>query len=350
MYKEESYTSVYQAISRRFPSKEQKANSFFYQFVVLYLKSLKPFYVEELLVFFVYRPISFLISFLLYRLPVSPNVITIFRSIGGIAAGIFFAQGTFESCITGAMVLFLSNIFDCADGQLARMRETSSWIGTTLDGIADFTTVLSIYLGVTCSLVNTMPDQWLWWTLGAAGVLSLVVHINAFGLFRYEFIHYTIDKYPEDLRTMNEQKQVLASARDSRSNLFQRLLLMLNYMQIVPTELLAKFVFPKGYGGYKRWFHVEGKVSPEVKRIFKANYRRYNQRLLQGFGTISMISNLSMFIVAGMLGHLEWALYAIVFGFNAVFVALIVIQRFSFKKQIARAMNEFVPRAVSGKK
>jgi phosphatidylglycerophosphate synthase len=342
MYKEESYTSIYQAISRKFPSKEQKDNSFFYQIIMLYLKSLKPFYVEELLVFFIYRPISFLFAFLLYRLPVSPNVITVLRCICGIIAGLLFAQGTPDSIILGAIVLFISNIFDCADGQLARMRESSSWIGTTIDGIADFTTTFFVYLGVILAFSNIMSDAWLWWIFGSIGALSLVIHINTFGLLRYEFIHYTIEKYPEDLRTMKEQKQMLNSARKEKSGFFQTLFLMLNYIQIIPAEILTRIVFPKGYLGYKRWFAVEGTADEAVKLNFRKNYRRYNQRLLQGFGTISMVSNLSVFVVAALLGHLEWAFIAIGIGFNAIFVALVVLQRLSLKKQLALAASDNV--------
>jgi hypothetical protein len=99
-------------------------------------------------------------------------------------------------------------------------------------------------------------------------------------------------------------------------------------------------VFPKGYRGYKRWFAVEGTADEAVKRNFHKNYRHYNQRLLQGFGTISMVSNLSVFVAAALLGHLEWAFIAIVTGFNAIFVTLVVIQRLSLKKQLAHAASD----------
>jgi phosphatidylglycerophosphate synthase len=337
VYKEESYTSVYQAISRKFPSKEKKESSFFYNFILLYLKSLKPFYVEELLVFFIYRPLSFLLAFSVYKLPVSPNVITVLRSIGGVFAGVLFASGTYESIVAGGLILFISNIFDCADGQLARMRETSSWIGTTLDGIGDFTTTFSVYMGSAFCLAQTMPEGGMWFFLCGFAALSLIVHINGFGLFRYEFIHYTIEKYPEDLRTMEEQNQVLNTAKASNSSLFHKLFIVLQYIQVAPIEILTKIMFPSGYRGYKRWYRITGSADPEAKQIFRANYRQYNQRILQGFGTISMLSNLSMFVIAGIAGHLEWAIYSVIFGFNAIFISLVLIQRWSLKKQLALA-------------
>jgi hypothetical protein len=169
------------------------------------------------------------------------------------------------------------------------------------------------------------------------GGLSLIVHVNAFGLFRYEYINYTIDKYPEDLRTLKEQNQALNTARNSNMSLYQKLLITFNYIQVAPIELLTRIVFPKGYRGYKRWYIVDGIADAEAKKLFRKNYRYCNQRLLQGFGTISMLSNLSVFVIAAFLGHLEWAVYTIVFGFNAVFIVLVVLQRMSFKKQLAIA-------------
>jgi hypothetical protein len=41
----------------------------------------------------------------------------------------------------GGLLLFLSAVLDCADGQLARMRGTSSLFGRMLDGTADLITV-----------------------------------------------------------------------------------------------------------------------------------------------------------------------------------------------------------------
>jgi phosphatidylglycerophosphate synthase len=338
VYKEERYSSVYDTIVRKFPGKEKKEHGFLQNVMLFYLKSLKPFYVEELLVFFLYRPLGFLIAFPLYRLPVSPDAITILRSMGGIIAGVFFAQGTYGFIATGAIALFLSNIFDCADGQLARMRESSSWIGTTLDAFGDFATTFSVYAGTAVCLSRTLPAVGGWWYL-ICGIcaISLMIHINGFCIFRYEFIHYTIGKYPEDLKTMEEQKSEYEAAKASNMPLKQRIFLALQYVQVFPTDMLAKIVFPKGYGGYKRWFVAGGQSSTEPGKSFKAKYGRSNQRILQGFGAISTLSNLSMFVIAGLAGHLEWALYAIIFGFNAVFLAMVIIQRMSLKKQLAAA-------------
>jgi hypothetical protein len=338
MYKEESYTSVYQTISRKFAGKEKKERSFLFNFLSLYLKSLKPFYTEELIVFFLYRPLSFLLAYSVFKLPVSPNFITILRSIGGVTAGILFAQGNYESVALGAILLFISNIFDCSDGQLARMRGTSSWIGTTLDGIGDFTAVFSIYTGTAVGLSLSMPEVGAWWFLVCILALaSLVVHISGFGLFRFEFINFTMERYPEDLKTLDEQKEEQRAARAAHAPPSSKLLIALQYVQVIPIEILSLIVFPKGYRGYKRWFKRTGARNEDAKKIFKANYKESNKRILQGFGSISTLSNLSVFIVAGLFGHLEWALFMIIFGFNTAFAILLAIQRWSFKKQLAIA-------------
>ena len=49
--------------------------------------------------------------------------------------------------LVGAGLCTLSAIFDCADGQLARMRKTSSSFGRMLDGASDSVVMAAIFLG-----------------------------------------------------------------------------------------------------------------------------------------------------------------------------------------------------------
>ncbi len=103
-----------------------------------YWKSLKPLAVEEPVDVWIHRPLAYVLSKVLYPTPISPNLVTMISIVFGVAGGLaFFSTGVPHHMQIGGLCIFLSAIFDCADGQLARMRGTSSVFGRMLDGVAD---------------------------------------------------------------------------------------------------------------------------------------------------------------------------------------------------------------------
>lgn len=102
-----------------------------------YKQSLKPLDVEEPIDVYVHRPLGFVVAKSLLNAPVSPNFVTLISIVLGLLTFILMViPGTHHAQSAGAC-LFLSAIFDCADGQLARLRRASSVLGRMLDGVAD---------------------------------------------------------------------------------------------------------------------------------------------------------------------------------------------------------------------
>ncbi len=102
-----------------------------------YWKSLKPLEVEEPIDVWVHRPLAYVLARALLKTPVSPNLVTLVSIAFGIMTGTALALDFPGHMPVAGACLFLSAIFDCADGQLARMRGTSSVFGRMLDGVAD---------------------------------------------------------------------------------------------------------------------------------------------------------------------------------------------------------------------
>ena len=71
------------------------------------------------------------------RIGLSPNQVTVFALCVGIAAGTAFATGERAGYIAGAVLLYLSFVFDCVDGQLARYTRRYSKFGAYLDSVFD---------------------------------------------------------------------------------------------------------------------------------------------------------------------------------------------------------------------
>lgn len=113
-----------------------------------YKKSLKMPEVEEVIDLFLYRPLAFIMVKLIYNTKVTPDQLTLAAIIMGLTSGIFYSFGLKLTGFIGALFYLLFIIFDCSDGQLARLKKNGTSIGRLLDGIADYIVVTAIYIGI----------------------------------------------------------------------------------------------------------------------------------------------------------------------------------------------------------
>lgn len=94
---------------------------------------------------FLYRPLGRYLSKILIRTPFSPNQVSIVSTLVGILSGWFFAGGYF---ISGALLLQLSAIIDCVDGDLARVLYRESRLGKWLDLVGDQFVHVAVFAGI----------------------------------------------------------------------------------------------------------------------------------------------------------------------------------------------------------
>jgi phosphatidylglycerophosphate synthase len=114
---------------------------------------------------------------LLSHTPVTPNWVT----AGGLAvaalASLMYARGTYAAYVAGALLFFLSGLFDEADGMLARVKFRESVFGTWFEGLVDETTYLLLFAGITAGLYHERGTHELTYgyLLIAGCVLSVIV-------------------------------------------------------------------------------------------------------------------------------------------------------------------------------
>jgi phosphatidylglycerophosphate synthase len=89
---------------------------------------------------------------LLAHTPVTPNMVTTGGLIVAIIAAFLFARGFYASYVAGALLFFLSGLFDEVDGMLARITFRESVFGTWFEGLVDETTYLLVFSGITVGL------------------------------------------------------------------------------------------------------------------------------------------------------------------------------------------------------
>ena len=116
-------------------------------------KTLKSAETEDWLDLHVVRPFCYYWAVLFAKLDIHPNTVTILSMFIGAASAIFFGCGSFYYSgtwglvmnVIGILLLCLADIFDCTDGQLARMTGKKSRLGRILDGVAGFAWFIPIY-------------------------------------------------------------------------------------------------------------------------------------------------------------------------------------------------------------
>jgi phosphatidylglycerophosphate synthase len=133
--------------------------------------------------------------------PVSPNWVTL-GSIGfGLYAAWFIVADVPHHFQWAGLCAFVSTVLDCADGQLARLRKSSSVFGRMLDGSADLIVSSAILLAGTYVIYERYSEPtWL-----AVGVLALVVaaavwssiHTTLYDHYKTVFLKLTVPGFRE---------------------------------------------------------------------------------------------------------------------------------------------------------
>jgi Family of unknown function (DUF5941)/CDP-alcohol phosphatidyltransferase len=97
---------------------------------------------------FVLRRFSKLLTWAAVKVGATPNQVTIASFAIGLYAAFLFAQGDTWSLIGGAILLQVSIIVDCVDGEIARYTRKFSELGAWLDAITDRVKEYAVFLGL----------------------------------------------------------------------------------------------------------------------------------------------------------------------------------------------------------
>jgi hypothetical protein len=180
-----------------------------------YRASLKPADVEEPIDRVLHRPLGYVVARVAFPTPLSPDLITLLSILVGWAgaASIVWVY-PFHMQVAGFLI-FGSAVLDCADGQLARMRKSSSNFGRMLDGVADLLVVCAV---APCTLFmiwqRWREPMWLGITVVALGITTMVTssfHTSMYDHFKNVWLRFTSPgfKEGEDLASARARYETL---------------------------------------------------------------------------------------------------------------------------------------------
>lgn len=153
---------------------------------VTYRQTLKPAAVETPLDLWLFRPAAWGLVRLALPTPLSANGMTALSIAAGLAGAAMMLSPDPWLFRAGAGLGVAYGVLDCADGQLARARGTSSRVGRVLDGMSDY--IVGSATGVAVALHLSRQGGWAMGALGAVGVVSVVVQGTLFDHFKNRYL------------------------------------------------------------------------------------------------------------------------------------------------------------------
>lgn len=137
------------------------------------------------------RPLSFVTAYIFANLGFSANAVSILSLLEAFAACIFIMLGG-KYLIVGIVLFLFWDVLDCTDGNIARLKKTSSPIGVFFDAAAGYAAVAFIYLSVGVAAYRTSDlfgenNYWFIIIGGAASIFDLLARIT--------YQKYTVTEY-----------------------------------------------------------------------------------------------------------------------------------------------------------
>ncbi|AEJ43454.1 CDP-alcohol phosphatidyltransferase family protein [Alicyclobacillus acidocaldarius] len=134
---------------------------------------------------YLFYPLSIRLVYLLRNTPVTPNQITLFSLFLCLLGCVGFSTGIRGDVIAGLVLVEISYVFDCADGQLARYRQQFSAIGGWLDQVADRIKEFAIYFSLAYGYTRWHPSATALWAWAMTALFALYL-LEYYGQIRFK--------------------------------------------------------------------------------------------------------------------------------------------------------------------
>ncbi len=184
---------------------------------------------------------------------ITPNMV----SLGGMAFGIFagFTYYHYQNpymAVAGFLGMVMWHIMDGADGQLARLTKSYSEVGKILDGVCDYVTFISVYLGVGLVLSRQIgPD--IWYIVLFAGIFH-AIQSSAYELQRSEYDYWG---HGRESSGLPEVKQMIAGLEG---------------------KSLPSFIMSQFYIGYIRMQRRTSGIDSEFRQFLRETLKTNPER------------------------------------------------------------------------
>jgi hypothetical protein len=237
---------------------------------------------------------------------------------------VVFSRGKYPEILWAALLLQSMIIFDCADGQLARMTGRSSKFGRIIDTFADLATHCAVYSGVAVALYKTSGSPMV--LLPALlSQISMYLHMALFDHFKNVYITLAHPDYGDLLDSLKKMKEI-SENMESGSALSTAVAKMYVWFYKMESRVVSL-----GYPSIGANFY---ELFPDSERIDDGLRELYTREMRIPTKLWTMIGDtihLEIFVVCGVLNRLSFIFPLILIYTNAVMIIALLVQRAKYR-------------------
>ena len=274
--------------------------------------------VEEWIDLRFFRPIGFRIARALRPTRISPDQVTLWSLIVGLAAGHCFVYANAWINLLGFALFVVSDLFDSADGQLARLRGTSTRFGRILDGLSDNARFANLYMHVVIRLVHV--DGWAVWA--ALGLALLAGLSHSWQSAAVDCIRHAYLELGAGAGSELELPEDVGEPNGSRGGPFARIA-RVSYRAYVQRQL---WLCPITIRLVRRVRSLERANAGEDVQRARAAYHDRERSVVRQCAWLGQNIRFPLVGAPGILGPIAYFLWLTVIPLNMVLLALLVVQ------------------------
>ena len=251
------------------------------------------------------------VVYLLYPTSVTPNQITFISLFFGLTSAGLYVSGNPNALMWGAVFLYGKIFLDNVDGNLARVRGTTSRFGRFLDSLTDFLVTVLVYIAITVHLVQKtgIPEYSI---LGLFGLLACFLQST---FFVFYLVNYTsrvgsYEKNRVDESVTEEDKRKVAEGETDA------------------WDLRLQTLFAWAYGWQDKAIESLDIMCRRFARVPAAEEALWNwysdRKFLGWISPLCLCTNNMMLVIFSLMGQLELFLILLVSFMNIYGLGLLV--------------------------
>lgn len=292
-----------------------------------YKDSLKIVEAEEIFDLLIYRPLAFIFVKITYPLNfLTPNLVSSMAMFVGVAGGVMFGFGSIQFLYYGAGLYFMCNVFDCADGQIARLKKNGTKVGRIVDGFIDYIVSIAVFIGIGIGMTqqlsvgkltlwgnifNASPALYIW-SVTILAAVSSAVQAFLFDFYRNKYMEVVYSKFSpleDEIKEYTAELERIELEPDKAG--FLDSLLITLYLKYTSLQMLIQ--------NNKASKEEEVKPNPKV-------YYLQNKLLLRLWSFIGSTTHITFCVISALLGNMELFLIICILPLNLLSAFLYLAQ------------------------
>jgi len=277
------------------------------------LKS-ESYYADEIINIYLMRPLAAVVVWFLYPTVITPNQVTLFAVLLGFAGAIIYTAGTPAAIAVAGLLVTAKDIFDDADGQLARAKQLYSRPGRFLDSLGDVAVDIAIFSAITVVLfhLNPTPTTII---LGISGFFGITLRVSYHVYYQASFLHL------EDQYKLNRTIERITEEDKRGDPVALRLQILFNIVYEWQDKLMYRI---------DSWCRGKYFSEQHIKSWYADRTAMRISGLL-GFGT-----ELAVLTICSLMNALQVYLLLNVFLMNGILLLSILYRRIILRSKLMR--------------